>query len=154
MARLYTDGRFEKAISENFDGNLKLEFHLAPPLMSWFSTDKVTGHPRKMSFGRWMLPVFRQLAKGRRLRGTTWDIFGYTAERKLERQMISDYEAVLAEIERRLSPDDSPHGRWACPRYPRTSRASATSSSATTRRSSSARRPCLPISETPSPRRG
>lgn len=105
VARLYTDGRFEKAIGENFDGDLKLEFHLAPPLMSWFSKDKVTGHPRKMSFGRWMLPVFRQLAKGRRLRGTTWDIFGYTAERKLERRMISDYEAVLAEIERRLSPD-------------------------------------------------
>jgi indolepyruvate ferredoxin oxidoreductase len=105
VARLYTDGRFEKAVGENFDGDLKLEFHLAPPLMSWFSKDKVTGHPRKMSFGRWMLPVFRQLAKGRRLRGTTWDVFGYTSERKLERKMISDYEAVLAEIERRLSPD-------------------------------------------------
>ena len=105
VARLYTDGRFEKAIAENFDGDLKLEFHLAPPLMSWFSKDKVTGHPRKVSFGRWMLPVFRQLAKGRRLRGTKWDIFGYTGERKLERKMISDYEAVLAEIERRLSLD-------------------------------------------------
>jgi indolepyruvate ferredoxin oxidoreductase len=106
VARLYTDGRFEKAIGENFDGNLKLEFHLAPPLMSWFSKDKVTGHPRKMSFGRWMLPVFRQLAKGKRLRGSPWDIFGYTAERKLERKMISDYEAVLAEIERLLSPEN------------------------------------------------
>jgi indolepyruvate ferredoxin oxidoreductase len=104
VARLYTDGRFEKAIGENFDGNLRLEFHLAPPLISWLNRDKVTGHPRKVSFGRWMLPVFRQLAKGRRLRGTKWDIFGYTAERKLERQMIADYEALLAEVERRLSP--------------------------------------------------
>ncbi|MGE5511690.1 MAG: indolepyruvate ferredoxin oxidoreductase family protein [Bacteroidota bacterium] len=105
VARLYTDGRFEKAISENFDGNLKLEFHLAPPLISWLNKDKATGHPRKMSFGRWMLPAFRLLAKGRRLRGTKWDLFGYTAERKLERKMIADYEAVLAEIERRLSPE-------------------------------------------------
>ena len=71
MARLYTDGRFEKAIGENFDGNLRLEFHLAPPLLSWLNRDKVTGHPRKVSFGRWMLPVFRQLAKAKRLRGTS-----------------------------------------------------------------------------------
>jgi indolepyruvate ferredoxin oxidoreductase len=105
VARLYTDGRFEKAIGENFDGNLRLEFHLAPPLLSWLNRDKVTGHPRKVSFGRWMLAVFRQLSKGKRLRGTKWDVFGYTAERKLERQMITDYEALLAEVERRLSPD-------------------------------------------------
>ena len=47
----------------------------------------------------------RQLAKGKRLRGTKWDVFGYTSERKLERQMITDYEALLAEIERRLTPE-------------------------------------------------
>jgi len=73
--------------------------------LTWFHKDKVTGHPRKMSFGRWMLPVFRLLAKGKALRGTRWDIFGYTGERKLERAMIADYEAVLAEVERRLSPE-------------------------------------------------
>lgn len=105
VARLYTDGRFEKAVSEAFDGNLKFEFHLAPPLMSWWNRDKVTGHPRKMSFGRWMLPVFRQLAKGKRFRGTKLDLFGYTAERRLERKMIGDYEAVISEIERRLGPE-------------------------------------------------
>ncbi len=105
VARLYTDGRFEKSVAENFDGQLKFEFHLAPPVLSWFSKDKITGHPRKMSFGRWMLPAFRLLAKGKRLRGTALDLFGKTAERRLERQMINDYEAVVAEIERRLSPD-------------------------------------------------
>lgn len=102
VARLYTDGRFEKALKENFDGDLKLEFHLAPPLLSAWNRDKVTGHPRKMSFGKWMLPLFRFLAKGKSLRGTKLDIFGYTAERRLERQMIADYEATLSEIERRL----------------------------------------------------
>jgi len=105
VARLYTDGRFEQALKENFDGNHRLEFHLAPPLLSWWRKDKVTGHPRKMSFGAWMLPVFRVLAKGKRLRGTKFDVFGYTAERRLERQMIIDYEILLAEIERRLAPE-------------------------------------------------
>ena len=105
VARLYTDGRFEKALGENFDGNLKLEFHLAPPLLAWWNKDKVTGHPRKMSFGRWMLPAFRLLAKGKKFRGTWLDLFGKTAERRLEREMIHRYEFILAEIERRLSPD-------------------------------------------------
>ena len=118
VARLYTDGRFEQALKENFDGvssgasgartapaRFKLEFHLAPPLMSWWNKDKVTGHPRKMSFGRWILPVFRTLAKGKRLRGTALDLFGRTTERRLERQMIADYESLLLEIERRLAPE-------------------------------------------------
>ena len=72
--------------------------------MSWWNRAKVTGHPRKITFGRWMLPVFRVLAKGRRWRGTKLDLFGYTAERRLERQMIADYEVLLGEIERRLAP--------------------------------------------------
>ena len=104
VARLYTDGRFEAALKETFDGNHRLEFHLAPPLVAW-KRDKVTGEPRKISFGRWMLPVFRLLAKGKRLRGTRLDVFGYTAERRREREMIHAYEATLAEIERRLGPE-------------------------------------------------
>jgi indolepyruvate ferredoxin oxidoreductase len=106
VARLYTDGRFEKAVTEAFDGNHRIEFHLAPPLLSWFKRDKVTGEPRKMTFGPWMLPVFRTLAKGKSLRGGWLDVFGYTAERRLERQMIRDFEATLDEIESRLSSDN------------------------------------------------
>jgi indolepyruvate ferredoxin oxidoreductase len=49
-----------------------------------------------------MMPAFRLLAKGKRLRGTRWDVFGYSAERKLERQMIADYERLLDEIATRL----------------------------------------------------
>jgi indolepyruvate ferredoxin oxidoreductase len=105
VARLYTDGRFEKAVTENFDGNHRFEFHLAPPLLSAFNRDKVTGEPRKMTFGAWMLPVFRVLAKGKSLRGGWMDLFGYTAERRLERRMIRDYEEMLDEIERRLTSD-------------------------------------------------
>ncbi|MGE0700607.1 MAG: indolepyruvate ferredoxin oxidoreductase family protein [Hyphomicrobiaceae bacterium] len=105
VARLYTDGRFEKAISETFDGNHRIEIHLAPPLLSTFNRDKVTGEPRKMTFGPWMLGVLKHVAKGKSLRGTWLDVFGYTAERRLEQRMIRDYEADLDEIERRLTAD-------------------------------------------------
>ena len=102
VARLFTDPAFEKALSEQFESRGKLSFHLAPPLLA--RRDKATGEPRKLEFGRWMLPVFRLLAKGKRLRGTAWDPFGYTQERKLERQMIADYEGLLDELSQRLSP--------------------------------------------------
>ncbi len=101
VARLYASPEFEKALGEQFEARRKLEFHLAPPLLA--RRDKETGEPRKMRFGAWMLPVFRLLAKGKGLRGTAWDVFGYTAERKLERQMIADYEKLLDEIAERLS---------------------------------------------------
>jgi len=102
VARLFASPAFEQALSEQFDSRGGLTFHLAPPLLA--PRDKATGEPRKIAFGRWMLPVFRLLAKGKRLRGTAWDIFGYSSERKLERQMISDYEALLDEVVERLSP--------------------------------------------------
>jgi indolepyruvate ferredoxin oxidoreductase len=103
VARLYTDGTFEKQVAEKFDGVRKIEFHLAPPLLAWFHKDKTTGHPRKIKLGPWMLPVFRMLAKGKSLRGTAWDVFGYTAERRLERRMIGDYERLVDEIVGRLT---------------------------------------------------
>ncbi|HEU0159553.1 MAG TPA: DUF6537 domain-containing protein, partial [Hyphomicrobiaceae bacterium] len=102
VARLFTGPAFEAALSEQFQARGKLSFHLAPPLLA--RRDKATGEPRKLEFGRWMLPVFRLLAKGKRLRGTAWDPFGYTQERKLERQMIADYERLLDELSQRLSP--------------------------------------------------
>jgi len=102
VARLFTDPAFKKALGEQFEAGGKLEFHLAPPLIA--RRDKTTGEPRKVKFGRWMLPLFRLLAKGKGLRGTAWDLFGYTRERKIERQMIADYEKLLDEIADRLTP--------------------------------------------------
>jgi len=102
VARLFTEPAFEQALSEQFESHGKLSFHLAPPLLA--RRDKATGEPRKIAFGRWLLPVFRLLAKGKRLRGTAWDPFSYTQERKLERQMIADYEHLLDELSQRLSP--------------------------------------------------
>jgi indolepyruvate ferredoxin oxidoreductase len=102
VGRLYSSPAFDKALSDQFEGHRSLEFHLAPPLLA--RRDKDTGEPRKMKFGAWMRPLFRLLAKGKRLRGGPFDIFGYSAERKLERQMIADYEKLVAEVAERLSP--------------------------------------------------
>jgi indolepyruvate ferredoxin oxidoreductase len=96
VARLYTDRRFLKALNAQFEGDFRLRFHLAPPLLS--RPDPVTGEARKMTFGPWMMRAFRVLAAIRGLRGTAVDIFGYTAERKTERRLIADYEALLKEI--------------------------------------------------------
>jgi indolepyruvate ferredoxin oxidoreductase len=104
VARLFTDGTFEALVAERFEGVRSIEFHLAPPLLARFWKDKVTGHPRKVRLGSWMLPVFRLLAKGKRLRGTDFDLFGRTEERRSERQAIADFEAHLSEIEARLTP--------------------------------------------------
>ena len=75
VARLYTDGSFAKQVSSRFTGNTtKLQFHLAPPLLS--KLDPVTGHPRKMTYGPWIRSAFGILAKLKGLRGTPFDIFG------------------------------------------------------------------------------
>ena len=68
VARLYTDGSFERQLAQEFSSWGKLEFHLAPPLLA--RRDKRTGHLKKQSFGPWMMSGFRLLAKLRFLRGT------------------------------------------------------------------------------------
>jgi indolepyruvate ferredoxin oxidoreductase len=102
VARLYADASFTRQLQSAFDGDMRLEFHLAPPLFA--PRDRVTGLPRKLSFGQWLLPVFRALAKLKILRGTSFDPFGYTQERKTERKLIADYETLLAEVLPRLTP--------------------------------------------------
>jgi indolepyruvate ferredoxin oxidoreductase len=105
VARLYAEPSFLAQVKNEVAGeNLTLRFHLAPPLFA--RKDKVTGLPRKMTFGPWMLPAFRVLAKFRFLRGTAFDIFGYSEERRTERKLIADYEAMLAEIMDTLTPDN------------------------------------------------
>jgi indolepyruvate ferredoxin oxidoreductase len=103
VGRLYTNGHFAKQVEATFEGeNLRYEFHLAPPLLA--RKDKTTGLPRKMSFGPWILTAFRLLARLKGMRGTPFDIFGYTHERRTERQLIRDYEALIEEILSKLSP--------------------------------------------------
>jgi indolepyruvate ferredoxin oxidoreductase len=102
VARLYTDGRFEKQLRDQFDGDYKISFNLAPPLLG--GARDALGRPRKRAFGAWIVPVFRVLARMRFLRGTAFDIFGYSAERGLERDLIAGYEKDVAHILSILSP--------------------------------------------------
>ena len=104
VARLYAAPAFLEGIEQQFEGDYTLRFNLAPPL--WSRRDPQTGHLLKREFGPWMLNAFRFLAPLRRLRGTALDVFGYTAERRRERQDISDYEALLASLRPRLGDAD------------------------------------------------
>jgi indolepyruvate ferredoxin oxidoreductase len=101
VARLYTETDFLKRVADRFEGPYELHFHLAPPLLA--DRDPESGHLRKQIYGPWMVSVFRILAKLRRLRGTPLDIFGRSEERRTERRLIGEYEAVLEEIISRLS---------------------------------------------------
>ncbi|HEX9586194.1 MAG TPA: indolepyruvate ferredoxin oxidoreductase family protein [Bradyrhizobium sp.] len=102
VARLYTDGRFEKQIRDQFDGDFKISFNLAPPMLG--GGKDALGRPRKRAFGAWMLPVFRLLAGMRGLRGTAFDIFSRSADRRLERDLIAGYEKDVAHVLSVLSP--------------------------------------------------
>jgi indolepyruvate ferredoxin oxidoreductase len=105
VARLYSETSFLDRVKSTFDGDrLRFQFHLAPPLLA--RRDPVTGEPKKMSFGPWMLKVFALLAKCKFLRGTALDPFGYTAERQTERRLIAEYEQLLDEILGHLTPDN------------------------------------------------
>ncbi|PZP26236.1 indolepyruvate ferredoxin oxidoreductase family protein [Pseudomonas kuykendallii] len=91
VARLYSDETFRRQLEAQFEGDYRLQFHLAP---SWLSRpDPRTGEPRKREFGPWMLGAFRVLARFKFLRGSVLDPFGHSAERRLERELIADYEA-------------------------------------------------------------
>jgi len=105
VARLYAEPSFLAQVKNEVAGdNLRLKFHLAPPLFA--RKDKVTGLPKKMTLGPWMLPAFRALAKFKFLRGTALDIFGYSEERRTERKLIADYETLLNEIIAKLTPEN------------------------------------------------
>ena len=96
VARLYAAPEFRRSIEATFDGDWTLEFHLAPPLFA--RRDPSTGEPRKARYGRWMMQVFGVLARFRGLRGTVFDPFGYTRERRRERGLIERYERVMESL--------------------------------------------------------
>jgi len=93
VARLYTDGRFEKQLQAQFDGPIRLTLHLAPPLLA--QRDPLTGHLKKRAFGPWVLGAMRGLARLKGLRGGWLDPFGRSTERRLERQLAALYPAMI-----------------------------------------------------------
>jgi indolepyruvate ferredoxin oxidoreductase len=104
VARLYTDGEFKKQLHAQFEGDFRLEFHLAPPLLA--ERDSRTGHLRKRAYGAWMMGAFAVLAKLKRLRGTALDVFGYSDERRTERRLIGEYETLVDELVAGLTPEN------------------------------------------------
>lgn len=95
VARLYTDGEFRRTLRQQFEGDVQLEFYMAPPVLTRSRDGKP---PRKLRLGGWMLPAMKVLAQGRRLRGTVLDIFGRTAERRMERELVASYRARIESL--------------------------------------------------------
>ncbi len=102
VARLYTDGEFLRSMRQQFEGQVELEFYMAPPVLS---RAKPGERPRKIRLGGWMLPAMRVLALGKRLRGGVFDPFGYTEERRLERALVREYLARIEALLPALAPD-------------------------------------------------
>jgi len=97
VARLYAGAAFSRQLKDAFEGEaMKLTFYLAPPLLA--KPDPATGHPRKMSFGPWMMKAFGLLQHFKRFRGTRLDLFGYSAERRDERARIGRYRATVESL--------------------------------------------------------
>ncbi len=92
VARLYTSGDFQRRLQQQFEGDYQLRFHLAPPL---FARKDEQGRLLKKEYGPWMFKAFGLLAKLKFLRGGRFDVFGRTEERRMERKLISDYEATV-----------------------------------------------------------
>ena len=104
VARLYTDGAFRERLAARFEGDLRVTFHMAPPLLA--RPDPVTGEARKRTYGPWMWRVLALVAKMRGLRGTPFDIFGRSAERRMERRLIEEYFATVEELLAGLRPEN------------------------------------------------
>ena len=105
VARLYTDPKFMQRLREQFAGDFKLTFHLAPPLLPGRDAG---GRPKKRRFAVGTRSLFRLLAAMKGLRGTAFDPFGHTAERRSERRLIGDYRALIERIAGELDPSNLP----------------------------------------------
>ena len=96
VASCWLSGNASGGVAARFEGDYKLNLHLAPPL--WAKPDPATGEPRKRAFGPWMLGAMRVLSKLRFLRATPLDVFGYSQERRTERALIEDYLRTMEEM--------------------------------------------------------
>jgi len=100
VARLYTDGRFEASLKDQFENWQSISFHMAPPLLAKPGKD---GRVAKMEMGPWMMGALKVMAKLRFLRGGWLDVFSRTEERRMERSLIGEYEALIDELLTSLS---------------------------------------------------
>ena len=100
VARLHTQTGFLDTLRRDYGKKARLRFHLAPPVLN--ARRDARGRPMKKEFGAWIIPLFRMLAALRGLRGTRLDLFGMTAERRMERQLISEFETTVDSLLARL----------------------------------------------------
>ena len=104
VARLYTRPAFRQSLRDSFAGDVKLKIHLGGVPLLNIIKDRKTGRPKKFALGSWIFPVFGVMAKFKRLRGTSLDLFGYTAERKMERSLIGEYRDLVRDVAERMTP--------------------------------------------------
>jgi indolepyruvate ferredoxin oxidoreductase len=104
VARLHAQTGFLDGLKDRFEGEFTVRHHLAPPILS--SGTDARGRPLKRSFGPWVQVAFRQLARMKRLRGTVFDPFGRTGERRMERALIGEYRALLDRLVNGLTSDN------------------------------------------------
>jgi len=104
VARLYSAPSFKAQLGETFSDYAKIRVHLAPPFLA--KRDPITGEPRKIAFGPWVLTLFPVLAAMKILRGTMFDVFGHTEERQRERQWLLDYDGTLDDVLSQLTPEN------------------------------------------------
>lgn len=105
VARLHVDTGFLEKLEAEFGKEARIRFHLAPPVLN--RGVDARGRPRKKEFGAWMVPLFRVLAKMRRLRGTRLDLFGLSSERRMERRLIGEFEHTVQTLLANLRPDNT-----------------------------------------------
>ncbi len=105
VARLFTSDAFRDGLESTFDGDYSISFNFAPPLLS---RKDVHGMPVKRRFGAWILPLMAVLKHFRFLRGTPFDPFGHTHDRRLERQLIREYMAAIEQAAAMLTPESRP----------------------------------------------
>ncbi|WP_040587342.1 indolepyruvate ferredoxin oxidoreductase family protein [Allomesorhizobium alhagi] len=103
VARLYSDGEFRKRLSQEFEGDYRIALHMAPPFLTKRND---AGEPVKRTFGPWIMPALGVLARLKWLRNSRLDPFGRTQERRMERQLIEDYEDNLRGLLAGLRPDN------------------------------------------------
>ena len=103
VARLYSDSKFKEQLAQQFEGNLKLKISLAPPLLS--RRDCASGKVKKIEFGAWIFLFFKVLKRLKFLRGSLIDPFGHSAERRLERALIEEYQLIILAIKDDADPD-------------------------------------------------
>ncbi len=103
VARLFTNGEFERQVQQLYEGDYTLQFHMAPPVLFWRKQN--SGRPKKITLGPWMMTAMRMLKHFKFLRGTPADPFGHMRERRTERELIAEYEAMLTALPGTLTVD-------------------------------------------------